>query len=374
MTRTELGRILKRILTIPTAPFHEHRVNAEIERFAAEHDTPVICDGFGNRILIYKPKGKALKGRIGFVAHTDHPGFEILTTEGKRATARWFGGVWKPYFKNAAVEVQTAAGPVKGRVVKALSPDKMPTRVNTMELRLEGEAAPGDFGQWDLPYFKMEGDLITTRAADDLCSVVAMLALLVELKRRKVRHEVWLIFTRAEENGFNGCMGLIEGKTLPEDLALVSLETSKALPGAEQGGGPVIRLGDRLSIYSHELLVFMENQAQQIQKTDRRFRYARKVMDGGVCEASVFINYGYTTAGMAFPLGNYHNMGDAPGPDGKPVLRAETVNIRDLMGGIELLTAMSENISQLKDTVPNVRKRLVAISQPYYTKLKESRT
>jgi endoglucanase len=372
MTRAELNAILKRILKQPTAPFHEQRVVAEIERFFSELGWPVGKDAYGNRVAVYKPAKKALKGRIAFVAHTDHPGFEIESAAGKRAVARWFGGVWRPYFTKAQVEVQSAAGPVKGRVVKVKSPSDAPNRVETMELKMDGAVAPGDFGQWDLPLFKMDGKLITTRAADDLCSVVAMLALARECQRRDVRHEVWFVFTRAEENGFNGCMGLIEGKMLPPDLAMISLETSKALPGAEQGKGPVIRLGDRLSTYSHELLLYMENQAQKLKKDQRGFSYARKVMDGGACEASVFINYGYTTAGIAFPLGNYHNMGDAPGPDGKPVLRAETVHIEDLSNGIELMVAMCANLAQLPLAVANVRKRLVSISKPYYKKLKEN--
>lgn len=371
MDRRELKQILKRILNQPTAPFHEALVASEIESFAAETGHKLERDSYGNCIIKYKPKGRARKGRIGFVAHMDHPGFEIVSSKGKRAMARWYGGVWREYFRNAAVMVHHDGG-VKGRVVKTTAKDGMPNRVESMELLMESPVPQGCFGQWDLVPYKMDGQRVVTRAADDLCSVVTMLALLRALLRENVRHEIWLIFTRAEENGFNGAMAMVEGKMLPKDMPLISLETSKILPEAEQGGGPVIRLGDKINTYTPGLLLYMEDCARKLLDMPGRFKYQRRVMDGGMCEASLFVCYGFPSAGIAFPLGNYHNMGDEPGPDGRPGLKAETVHILDLQYGVDLMLAICRDLSDYPKAIKKLAKRLKGISRPFYGKLKEN--
>ena len=56
--------------------------------------------------------------------------------------------------------------------------------------------------------------------------------------------DVYGVFTRAEEVGLVGARLLAEANTLPKNTLVVSLESSRSLPGAEIGGGPVIRVGD----------------------------------------------------------------------------------------------------------------------------------
>lgn len=374
MNKTELKKILKLILSRPTAPYHEHLVIEQIEKFVKDEGFDTTSDEFGNRIVIYKPKGKRpKKGRIGFVAHTDHPGFEITSAKGKSAQAVWRGGVWKEFFNKAKVEVQTSTGPVKGVVTKAVSVKGMPKRVESIYLKMEAPVEVGNFGQWDLTQYKMDGQMIVTRAADDLISVVAMLALLKELKKENVSHEVWFVFSRAEETGFIGSIAMMDKGTLPKDLPLVVLETSKQLlPGGEQGKGPVIRLGDWMTVYSTELLLFMDNTARELQKKNKKFGFQRRVMDGGTCEASLFAANGHKAGGIAFPLGNYHNMGDEPDKNGKPVLRAETVHIRDLQDGVTLMLEMCRNLPELKKTIAGLQKRLRDHGRKQYKYLKEN--
>jgi len=373
MNRVDLKKILKLILTKPTAPYHEQLVIAEIEKFVEAEGLKVQTDTFGNRIVIYKPKGRAKKGRIGFVAHTDHPGFEITSVNGKKAEAVWRGGVWKEFFTKAKVEVQTSNGSVKGVVSKTVSVKGMPKRVETMSLKMDQPVEVGNFGQWDVTQYKHQGQLIVTRAADDLISVVSMLALIKELKKENIRHEVWFIFSRAEETGFVGSIAMMDKKTIPEDLPLISLETSKQLlPGGEQGKGPVIRLGDWMTAYSSDLLLYMDTTARKYQAENKKFGFQRRVMDGGTCEASLFVANGYTAAGIAFPLGNYHNMGDEPDEKGKPALRAETVHMRDLQDGVTLMLEICRNLSEYPKTLGNLQKRLRDHGRKEYRFLKEN--
>jgi len=371
MQKAELIRILRSVLTQPTAPFKEKAVASLVTSFCKAEGADVAMDPFGNLIARYRPAGRRKAGRVAFVAHMDHPGFEIVAAKGKTATAQWWGGVWKEYFEDAAVIVHEQGG-VRGRVKKVTPVKGAPRRVETMELSLEKPVGVGSAGQWDLTPFEMRGDLVVTRSADDLCSVAMQLALLRELQRAQVPQEVWLIFTRAEENGFNGALAMLKEREIPDDLPLVSLETSKRLPGAEQGKGPVVRLGDRRSVFDTSLLYFMEHCAAELAKHEKRFVWQRRVMDGGVCEASAFVAYGYMAAGIAFPLGNYHNMGDEPEDVGRFVLRPETVDMRDLVNGLKLMMEMCARIGERERPLAVMKKEYETRNRPYYRRLKET--
>lgn len=62
------------------------------------------------------------------------------------------------------------------------------------------------------------------------------------------------VFTRAEEQGFIGTLAMIRSGALPPSTKIISVETSKALPGVVLDGGPVIRLGDRASMFDHRMV------------------------------------------------------------------------------------------------------------------------
>ncbi len=113
-------------------------------------------------------------------------------------------------------------------------------------------------------------------------------------------------------------------------MICVSLETSRQLPGADIGKGPVLRLGDRYSVFDAGALSVFARQAQ------RRLpdRHQKRVMDGGTCEASAALAYGFRTVGISVPLGNYHNQGLEGGPDcaGPNGPAPEFVHLRDVEG------------------------------------------
>jgi endoglucanase len=49
------------------------------------------------------------------------------------------------------------------------------------------------------------------------------------------------------------------------------------------------------------------------QKQDPTFRFQRKLMPGGACEATAFATHGFESTCLCLPLGNYHNMRDIDG-------------------------------------------------------------
>src|ERR1700677_465402 len=99
----------------------------------------------------------------------------------------------------------------------------------------------GEFGMWDLPAFTLDGDRLYSRACDDLIGCATIIAMLRTLAQTGFGGSVAGVFTRAEEVGFVGAIHLARSKLLPSDATIISLETSKEIPPAKMGEGPIIR-------------------------------------------------------------------------------------------------------------------------------------
>ena len=183
---------------------------------------------------------------------------------------------------------------------------------------------PGTLGMWDLPAFRVRGDRLHAAAIDDVLGTAVMLATLSELVRRRVRVRVWCAFTRAEEVGFQGVLALLRENKIPKNAVVISVEMSSERPWARVGDGPVVRVGDRATIFDPNVARFLMQVVAQCRKLDSRFRAQRALMDGGTCEATAFAGFSYRTGGLCLPLGNYHNIGKNLRP------RAEFVSLDDL--------------------------------------------
>jgi len=189
----------------------------------------------------------------------------------------------------------------------------------------------GDFGYAELPLFELRDGKIRSKALDNVGGCAAIVAALDHMSRLKLPGDVTAIFTRAEEVGFHGTLAAIKLRTLPKSVPVVVLECSKAMPGAEFGKGPVIRVGDRVSIFDSDTATAMELAAKTA-AGKKGPKWQRRLMDGGACEATAFCIEGYRSAGFAFPLGNYHNVG-------KGTLSAEYIHASDFLDGTHLLAA-----------------------------------
>jgi putative aminopeptidase FrvX len=148
------------------------------------------------------------------------------------------------------------------------------------------------------------------RACDDLAGAAACLTMLDTLAKKPPKSPVAVLLTRAEEEGFIGCIATCLHGTLLNKKTdrVIAIETSKEQPFAPQGGGAIIRIGDRSSVFNSSLSYFLTHQAEQLAKKDKAFKHQRALMPGGTCEATVYDIYGYTAASICVALGNYHNM------------------------------------------------------------------
>jgi putative aminopeptidase FrvX len=318
------------LLALPTAPFHEALVSQFIRAFAKKRNLPVKSDKYGNLIVRYTGDKKAKP--VALTAHMDHPGFEVLSAEGRDVKARWLGGCDPNHFPGSRLTVVTPTEQVSGRVTSALGEGKV------FEFRASKPLTEpeGVFGYWGLEPVVIKGDIIRTKGADNLASCAAILAVLDRLQKERASADLWGVFTRAEEVGLVGAGGIVAARTVPKRVPMIVLETSKELPGATIGDGPVIRVGDRMSVFDPKVEYAVHVLAQGLEAKVKPFKFQRQLMSGGVCEATVYVLHGYTVGALAFPLGNYHNQSKRwPAP--------EYISLSDADGMISLCHAIALN-------------------------------
>ena len=90
--------ILRELGARPAAPFFEEGparfVRATLDQLGVDHEV----DAYGNIIARYELDSDRAEPPVAFVAHMDHPGFEITEANSARVVARALGGVrWRPY-------------------------------------------------------------------------------------------------------------------------------------------------------------------------------------------------------------------------------------------------------------------------------------
>lgn len=318
--------ILKKVFASPTAPFREQFVLRSIEDIAKSKKWPYTWDKFGNFILGVKNiKELAVGKRVLLFAHTDHPGFHILKqTDAYTLEAKWYGGAPFKKMKGAKVRIYDPALSTlsyEGRVTEFESGAYKRTGMR-MKIRLKRQAkvAKGSFGAFDFSAYQFQGNKVVTRVADDLAGCVLALGAYSDLKGKQ-KQNIACVFTRAEEVGYIGCLSFLKSYQISKHSFAISLEASRTLPGALLGKGPVLRLGDRSTLFDNPASQYLKWVADNIKHKD--FCYQRRIMDGGSCEATALNHFGVRTTGLAVPLANYHNEGSrGPAP--------EIIDIRDV--------------------------------------------
>jgi endoglucanase len=326
--KDRLLQLAQRLLTLPTAPYHEHAVRQAVLDVCREYDLPVESDRAGNLITRYGRGGAPLV----LMAHMDHPGFEAL--RGRRA--EFFGSVPKEWFVGAPVRF----GDVRTKVKRVL-PGWPKRKLVELDTPVTG------FGQWDVTRYAVRDGKLHATGIDDVLSVVVVLATLVECQRRRLKTNLWGVFTRAEEVGFHGAVELARAGTIPRRALVVSMEMSRERPWARIGEGPVVRVGDRMTIFDPMATYFFCEVAQRA-----GIQAQRCLMDGGSTEATAFGGLGYRVGGLCLPLGNYHNIG----PNRK--VRAEFVSVSDLEALLRLTVAATNDWRSAGRICGSLRQRI----------------
>jgi putative aminopeptidase FrvX len=302
--------ILKSLCSVPTAPFAEQRVADFVRQFVKKRKSLSLrSDRFGN--LLIELESRSRLPRWVFTAHMDHPGFVArkMLADG-RLKAAFRGWVKAEFVYGARVRFFDERGQTGGVVVEATVQNYDQRAVpNEVIVRVNRPVAAGSPGMFDQGPGRYIGGKFLCRACDDLGGAAACLEMIRRLGRRPPKSPVAVLLTRAEEEGFIGCIAACEHKTLlRKSDRVIAVECSSEQPAAPQGEGVIIRVGDRASIFNSALTYFLGQQAEELKREDRNFGYQRALMPGGVCEATVYDVYGYTAASLCVALGNYHNM------------------------------------------------------------------
>ena len=236
------------LLGIPTAPRHEDLVANFIMQWLKRRSIPFRCDARGN--ILAKLKAKSSRSSVAFAAHMDHPGFEISRVKDKFIECEFLGGVARSYFqKGVSVEFFDVHGKVAGNA-KIQGVLSWESRVRIILLKqISGNLRQGMFGMWKLPVLQFTSTHIVNRVCDDLAGCAAILSTLSAVQKKRSHHAVYAIFTRREEIGLEGAFEIARSKLLPKAVPIISIETSKELSNARQGDGPIVRVGDRTSIF-----------------------------------------------------------------------------------------------------------------------------
>lgn len=323
--------MLKRLAKTPTAPFHEAGVSRAIRDFCSQLQLSAVPDHYGN-LHVFVP-GRSSLPPVSFVAHMDHPAYEVSAVEGTRLVGNMLGGL-----SNAArqpgveVEFLVDNARVPGRIVDRRGEGASEELLFESEANLDSH--PPCAAILKLTDFAVSGDTVSMRAADDLAGCAAILGVLAGIvDRGGAARPVHALFTRAEEVGLVGARLAAEDGRIPKSAVIVSLETSASLPGAEIGSGPVVRTGDRTATFDNGAESLLHAGVAAIRQFDSEFKVQRQLMSGGTCEASAFAAFGYSVTGLAFPLGHYHN-----GRYEDAVVE-EYLSLSDFRSGVRLLLA-----------------------------------
>lgn len=365
MNSSRFCSLASRLLRHPSAPYFERAVRAEAEKICSENGLEYECDYYGN-LLIRLRSAKSSRPLV-LAAHIDHPGFEVIRRIGPSCwLVRFRGNVPKGYFRKG-VPVRLMPGAVPARL-GARRKGKVPIfEVITARRPPLGQL---DFAVWELEDYQLRNGRIYARACDDLVGAAVVLATLIELKRARARVHVTGVLSRAEEVGFHGALALAANSTRPKrqrrpgyiaaDSLVISLETSRELPGVKIGNGVIVRVGDKASVFDSEATRFLTEVAVGLQQRQPHFMFQRALMSGGTCEATAYQQFGFRSTAVCVALGNYHNCGSNNG------LVAEYVSLADALAMKDLLVESAKRMREyrhLTGQLPARLRRLLAEAQ-----------
>ncbi|MEM9881829.1 MAG: M20/M25/M40 family metallo-hydrolase [Planctomycetota bacterium] len=337
-------RTLLQLTGLPTAAGREDRVIAWVRRWAGRRrDVHVRNDRYGNLLVARRDRETAdTHPPILFTAHLDHPAFVVTAVDGRELTAGFRGGVHDEYFVGTAVRLHRLADRPRGVIqhLEPASPPDRPFKQVRVRFAKPVRAEPGDVLTWDLPAPRVRRNKLHAPACDDLAAVAAMFCAYDALRRSKnFCGDVRLLCTRAEEIGFIGAMGACRSGLIPAGSRLIALENSKAFAESPLGGGPIVRVGDRTSVFDSALTDAIARAAAALQTKDPTFRWQRRLMPGGTCEATAYQALGHTATCLCLPLARYHNMDEAHAR-----IAPESIHLDDYHGLVRLLVHLARHL------------------------------
>ncbi len=330
--RANAEKWLRELTHLTTAPGIEDRVVEWVETWAARRDDLRVTRDSGGNLLISQ-KGRKRRDPVIAVAHMDHPAFVVTGVEEDSISFEFRGGVDAAYFAGARVSIPGMGG-ARWLEVVSYDPESQTGIMSRGVAR--GKVEVGDVGMWVFPPpSAAEEGMLQAPACDDLAGVAASLAALDRARRDPSLRHFGVLLTRAEEVGLIGALHAARNRTIPQESRVLSIETSRELPEARAGAGPIVRTGDRVTVFDRELTNRISTAAAASGMT-----YQRKLMSGGGCEATAFGAHGYRASGLCVALRNWHNRGNLDAVEsgrGAAIAMLEEISLSDFHGLVDLI-------------------------------------
>ena len=324
---------LAALTNIPTASGLEGEVVAWVRRWVEARPGLTVDEDSGGNLLIGQQRDTT-RPPVLAVAHMDHPAFVVTADDG---SFEFRGGVNAPYFDRALVDVVSRPDGPSGTVT-GYDPE---TRQGSITFL--GAVAPGDIAMWRFGVDAQSDGSFRGPACDDLAGVAAALAALDRVRGQDDLAHFGVLLTRSEEVGLIGAIHAAKHQTAPPDARIISIETSRELPTAKLGDGPILRIGDRSTVFDAGL----SNRVARVAES-AGITHLRKLMDGGACEATAFGAYGYQATGLCLALRNWHNRGNLDeveaGDDTAAVAMLEEISLDDFHGLVDLLVMAAQAV------------------------------
>lgn len=369
--------VLVAITSIPTATGQEWRVSDAIKSWAKQRPELALTeDAAGNITITFAGGATGTQPPLYITAHTDHPAFVLERNVGPGTVEVSFrGGVNDVFFENAPIYLYTRDGRRLNATLIGDAGQNSPAGKHYLAEVQNGSGTPasalavGDVGTWAVPASEIKDGVLHAPACDDLAALAAALCAMDGLLKARRAGEaigdVRLLFTRAEEIGFVGAIAACKLGTMPKGSRVLALENSRAFADSPIGGGPIVRVGDRISVFTPWLTAACAQRAEETfngpavprasetKAAASKRPWQRKLMAGGACEASVFCAHGYDATCICLPLGNYHNMPwitelqDGTydrARHGPPRCEREFIHTEDFLGMVDLLVALGRKL------------------------------
>ena len=165
-----------------------------------------------------------------------------------------------------------------------------------------------------------------------------------------------------------GAIAAARLKTIPMKCFVVAMETSTELPSARMGDGPILWVGDRVSAFTPQATAHCHRVAGDLAKADKRFKYQRKLMDGGTCESSAYCQFGYEATGLCLALGNYHNVNVK-----RKRIAPEYIDLTDYDNVVKWFVELARSPHPYTGRDDTLRNQLKHVERTYKSLLRSSR-
>lgn len=344
--------LFRHLTSVPTAPFRETPVSRKAlewirEQLGARVAVKKVRGGY---IVSYRGAGKG--PALCLAAHLDHPAFDLITFTQAGATARLRGGLPPHLLAGAAVEAFAAVSKDNRPLARGVIGPRPKKDGGLWTIEWTEAPKPGaklDFAILALTPCEVKDGWLSSRSVDDLLGCAISLEAMRRLSKARAKVNLTVLLNRAEEVGFVGAIDMARSGVLSAGDSYLSIESSRELPGSKPGGGPTVRVGDRVSIFDGNLTALLDEAADALRKRGTKVQRLR--LTGGACEATAYLAFGFEAGGVAVPLVNYHNGW------GADAVAPERVRLSDVEGGVKLLVEAAKRFGA-KDLRGSLKARL----------------